>query len=303
MATTLASPELSITTVRTLAMDAVQKANSGHPGAPMGLAPVGLDPVHQAPAPRPLRPGLAGARPLRAVGRPRVDAALRAPAPDRLRRCPMDELKRFRQLGSETPGHPERGDTAGGGDHHRPARPGLRQRGGLRAGRGDAGRPLQPPRPRDRRAPHVVHLLGRRPDGGHLARVGLDRRLPRARAPDRDLRRQPHQPRRPHQPLVRRRHADPLRRLRLAGAAGGGRQRPGGDRRRPDRGRRARRAPDPDRLPHAHRLRLAEQAGQLGRPRVAARAPRRWRRPSASTAGRRTPSSWCPTRWPPGARR
>ena len=41
MATTLASPELSITTVRTLAMDAVQKANSGHPGAPMGLAPIG----------------------------------------------------------------------------------------------------------------------------------------------------------------------------------------------------------------------------------------------------------------------
>jgi len=37
--TTLASPELSITTVRTLAIDGVQAANSGHPGAPMGLAP------------------------------------------------------------------------------------------------------------------------------------------------------------------------------------------------------------------------------------------------------------------------
>src|SRR5271169_4889601 len=31
---------LSINTIRTLAMDAVQKANSGHPGAPMALAPV-----------------------------------------------------------------------------------------------------------------------------------------------------------------------------------------------------------------------------------------------------------------------
>lgn len=33
--------DLAVNTIRTLAMDAVQKANSGHPGAPMGLAPLG----------------------------------------------------------------------------------------------------------------------------------------------------------------------------------------------------------------------------------------------------------------------
>ena len=37
--------ELCINTIRTLAMDAVQKADSGHPGTPMGLAPLGVHPV------------------------------------------------------------------------------------------------------------------------------------------------------------------------------------------------------------------------------------------------------------------
>ena len=40
MATTAADAKLCIDTIRTLAIDAIQKANSGHPGTPMALAPV-----------------------------------------------------------------------------------------------------------------------------------------------------------------------------------------------------------------------------------------------------------------------
>ena len=72
-----------INTIRTLSMDAVQAANSGHPGTPMAMAPVAYMPLAALPALRPRRPDLAQPRPLRAVGRPRLDAALLAAAPDR----------------------------------------------------------------------------------------------------------------------------------------------------------------------------------------------------------------------------
>jgi transketolase len=110
---------LSINTIRTLAIDAVQQANSGHPGAPMGLAPVAYalwqqflryDPEN------PVWPNrdrfvlsnghasmllyailyLAGVR--RVKGDTEVTDELSVS---------LDEIKRFRQLGSRTPGHPE----------------------------------------------------------------------------------------------------------------------------------------------------------------------------------------------------
>ncbi len=60
---TTLSPEqldqLAIDTIRTLAIDAVQQANSGHPGAPMGMAPDGLHALDALPAPRADAPGLA----------------------------------------------------------------------------------------------------------------------------------------------------------------------------------------------------------------------------------------------------
>ena len=147
MPTELASPELAITTVRTLAIDGVQAANSGHPGAPMGLAPVGWTlfsrHLHHAPA-DPAWPNRD--RFVLSAGHASMllYALLHLTGYD----VPMEQLKRFRQLGSQTPGHPERHDTPGVEITTGPAGAGLRQRGGLRPGRADDGRPLQPPRPR-----------------------------------------------------------------------------------------------------------------------------------------------------------
>lgn len=116
---------LSINTIRTLAIDAVQQANSGHPGAPMGLAPVvyelwqkylRYDPVDPTWPNRDrfvLSAGhasmllyatlhLAGVRSVNAKGEVTSELSV-----------PMEEIKRFRQIDSRTPGHPESHITTG----------------------------------------------------------------------------------------------------------------------------------------------------------------------------------------------
>jgi transketolase len=117
--------QLSINTIRTLAIDAVQQANSGHPGAPMGLAPVvyslwqrflRYDPADPTWPNRDrfvLSAGhasmllyatlhLAGVRAVNARNEVLKDLAV-----------PMEEIKRFRQIDSKTPGHPESHITSG----------------------------------------------------------------------------------------------------------------------------------------------------------------------------------------------
>ena len=103
---------LCINTIRTLAMDAVQKANSGHPGLPMGAAPMAYvlwtrflkhNPVDPAWPDRDRFILSAG------HGSMLLYSLLHLTGYD----LPLDELKRFRQLWSRTPGHPERGLTAG----------------------------------------------------------------------------------------------------------------------------------------------------------------------------------------------
>ncbi len=108
-------PELDercVSTIRGLAMDAVQKANSGHPGMPMGMADVAFvlwsqvlrfDPNHPGWADRDRFVLSAG------HGSTLLYSMLHLSGYD----VTLDDLKAFRQWGSRTPGHPEVGHTAG----------------------------------------------------------------------------------------------------------------------------------------------------------------------------------------------
>jgi transketolase len=117
--------ELTINTIRTLTLDAVEKAASGHPGTPMGMAPVGYTLWSRFLRYDPDRPDwpnrdrfvlsvghaslllysllhLSGVREIgpdgRRTGRPAVS---------------LDDIRQFRQLDSKTPGHPEYRVTTG----------------------------------------------------------------------------------------------------------------------------------------------------------------------------------------------
>src|ERR1700739_4601067 len=98
--------------IRALAMDAVQKANSGHPGMPMGMAEIALALWSRHLRHNPADPHWADRdRFLLSNGHGSMlqYALLHLTGYD----LPMDELKRFRQLHSMTPGHPEVGVTPG----------------------------------------------------------------------------------------------------------------------------------------------------------------------------------------------
>jgi transketolase len=104
--------QLCVNTIRTLSIDAVQKANSGHPGAPMGLAPVAYvlwDRFlrHSPSDPRwPNRD-----RVVLSAGHASMllYSMLHLTGYD----LPLSELEKFRQLGSKCPGHPEYNITPG----------------------------------------------------------------------------------------------------------------------------------------------------------------------------------------------
>lgn len=105
--------EICINTIRTLSMDAVQKANSGHPGAPMGLATAAYVLWTRVMKHNPENPGwLDRDRFVLSCGHASMllYSLLHLSGYGGVT---LDEIKNFRQWGSKTPGHPEFGHTPG----------------------------------------------------------------------------------------------------------------------------------------------------------------------------------------------
>ena len=98
--------------IRALAMDAVQAANSGHPGMPMGMAEIAVALWNRHLRHNPANPAWAD-RDRFVLSNGHGSMLLYAVLHLTGYELPMAELKRFRQLHSMTPGHPERGMTPG----------------------------------------------------------------------------------------------------------------------------------------------------------------------------------------------
>ena len=108
----LSLDELSIDTLRLLAVDAVEKAKSGHPGAPLGCAPIAYLLFHKLMKHNPAHSKWAD-RDRFVLSNGHASALLYSTLFLSGYKVTVDDLKSFRQLHSKTPGHPEYGDTDG----------------------------------------------------------------------------------------------------------------------------------------------------------------------------------------------
>ena len=232
----------AIRTIRGLCIDAVEAAGSGHPGLPLAMAPAAYLLYARIMAHDPADPGwpdrdrfvLSAGH-----GSALLYSVLHLAGYD----LPLEELRRFRQWGSATPGHPERG----------PETPGVETTTGP-LGQGFANGVGMAMAERFLRERYGAELMDHRiygicSDGDLMEGVGSEAASLAGHlglgAPRLHLRRQPDHDRRPDRSLLLQRgRRGAIPRLRLADALGRGRQRPRGSRRRcgrPARRRSARR--------------------------------------------------------------
>jgi transketolase len=108
----MVSQALLANAIRVLAMDGVQAANSGHPGAPMGMAEIAVALWHRHLKHNPADPKWAD-RDRFVLSNGHASMLLYSLLNLTGYDLPLDELKKFRQLHSRTPGHPEYGHTPG----------------------------------------------------------------------------------------------------------------------------------------------------------------------------------------------
>ena len=207
--------QLCIDTLRFLSVDTVQKANSGHPGLPLGAAPMAYVLWTRLLKHNPRNPDWSDRdRFVLSAGHGSMllYSLLHLTGYD----LSLDDIKQFRQWGSKTPGHPERGHTPGVEITTGPLGQGFANAVGMAIA--EAQLAARYNRPGHEVVDHrtYAHRQRRRPDGRRRLGGGLAGRPSAARQADLPLRRQPRHARRRHRHHVLRGSRAALRGLRLA---------------------------------------------------------------------------------------
>ena len=187
--TTSVSHDAMANAIRFLSLDAVEKAKSGHPGLPMGMADVATvlwRDVLKFDASDPHWPDrdrfiLSGGH-----GCMLLYSLLFLTGVGGAKGLGIDDLKQFRQVGSRTPGHPEYWCAPGVETTTGPLGQGIATSVGFAIARAHDGCALSG----HRRSPHLRHRLRRRPDGRREPGVDRHRRPSQAQQADRLLGRQ-----------------------------------------------------------------------------------------------------------------
>ena len=178
--------ELCINTIRTLSIDGVEKANSGHPGLPLGAAAMAyvLWTRHLRHNPRnPAWPDRDRFVLSAGHGSMLLYSLLHLTGYD----LTLDDLKHFRQWESRTPGHPECGMTPGVETTTGPLGQGFANSVGMAMAERWLAATYQPAGSHRRRSLHLCDCQRRRPHGRRRLRGGVARRRVAAWPVDRAL--------------------------------------------------------------------------------------------------------------------